>query len=391
LPPPGGVEDSSVLYGTAVVPVTVRHDLFFNGRYRSDVAVQCYGLLGSQMSYETVFTQTVLQLIAHCEDVAVHDCRYKQSLTEGPFAEHTWVNPTAPVALFHATFNDSVVDALAGHPFKIIMSVCDTDAVAQKVVRICNKFDLLVVPSHYCRDTFSRSGVKTPILVIPHGIRPEFHPYPQSERPDTFTYYNVYNAGRAYRKSQDELVRSFVRAFDRDPRYRLRLRTTNSGRLRHSLDEERAHEIVWIDDETEAEYSHYAARYSEVHATVHPSKTEGFGMIPLESLACETPVIAPRITGMTDYLTPDNAMLLRTNGLVPEQEFSSTGGHMHGIDEGHLVECLRSMADDWETERARAIAAGSYIRQQYTWARVTEPLVELIQQQLRRPGSVKLS
>jgi len=380
-----------VLYGTAVVPVTVRHDLFFNGRYRSDVAVQCYGLLGSQMSYETVFTQTVQQLIPHIDDVAVHDCRFKQSLSEGPFADHAWVNPTAPVALFHANIKDEVVDALAGHAFKIMMSVCDTDTVAQNIVRICNEFDVLVVPSLFCRDVFSRSGVKTPILVIPHGVRPEFHHYAEKKRPDTFTFYNVYNAGRAYRKSQDELVRCFVRAFDRDPRYRLRLRTTNSDRLRRSLDEERAHEIVWIDDETEVEYSQYAARYSEVHATVHPSKTEGFGMIPLESLACETPVIAPRITGMADYLTPDNAMLLRTVGLVPEQEFSRTGGQMHGIDEAHLVECLHSMADDWETERARAVAAGSYIRQRYTWASVTQPLVELIQQQLRRPGPVKVS
>ena len=50
--------------------------------------------------------------------------------------------------------------------------------------------------------------------------------------------------------------------------------------------------------------------FSRMNCTVHPSRGEGFGLVPLQSLACETPVIAPAVTGMTEYLTPDRAICL---------------------------------------------------------------------------------
>jgi len=383
-----------VWYATATVPFRIQYETFFTGRYLPDVAVQCYGLLGTLLSFENVFTQTVRQLIAHCDDVAVHDCRYQESRVEEPFADRRYINPSAPVALYHGVPSEKAVNALAGHRFKIVMFVCDADLAHPDVVKFCNEFDLLVVPSNFCREVFARSGVKKPILVVPHGVDPEMRPCPEKGRGDVFTFYNVYSPTRAYRKSEAELIRCFVRAFDRDQGYRLRLRTSDTNRLRGILDQERAGDVVLIDAEPEPDVVLFASRYSEVHATVHPSKTEGFGMIPLQSLACETPVIAPQVTGMLDYLTPENAMVLRTRGMVPENErdnIGDSGGRMHGIDESHLIQCLRAMADNWESERAKAVAAGPTIRERYSWARVNEPLMELIQQQLRRARRAKVS
>ena len=119
-------------------------------------------------------------------------------------------------------------------------------------------------------------------------------------------------------------------------------------------------------------------------------------MVPLQSLACETPVIAPQITGLADYLNVDNAMVLQTRGrvagkdenpLVAAQNNPDATGHYHGIDEEHLVDCMVSLANNWAREKKKAEAAGPWIRENYSWERVSQPLLELISRELAVPGT----
>jgi glycosyltransferase involved in cell wall biosynthesis len=116
-----------------------------------------------------------------------------------------------------------------------------------------------------------------------------------------------------------------------------------------------------------------------VHCTVHPSKGEGFGLIPFQSIACETPVIAPAATGMADYLNDDNAMCLRTMGRTTGQMVGNQAGTYFTVDEGHLVELLIHAHTNWEDEYRKVRAAAPGIRSRYTWARVTSEFVEVIE------------
>ncbi|MDZ7842620.1 MAG: glycosyltransferase [Gammaproteobacteria bacterium] len=358
----------------------------FEGEYNPAVAVQCYGLLGDLLSFENVATQLVLQISRRFESVAAHD--YRRSIPEhgagpGVFADRSFLTPDAPIGVYHGLPYIELPEAMAGHRCRVGCLVCDADVVPPGEIEVCHdSFDLVVVPSEFCRRAFQASGLRTPVLVVPHGVGLDFQPVPD-RRPDVFTFYNVYDQIRDYRKSGAELIRCFVKAFDRDPGIRLRLRTAMSGTLKAQLDEADAWEVVTVDAHPLPELE-YARVFSEVHATVHPSKAEGFGMIPLQSLSCATPVIAPCTTGMKDYLTPDNAMLLNTKGTVPAlgDTGCDVGGQYHAIDEDHLVQCLRAMHDNWDEEAAKAVAAAPGIREQYNWARVFEPLLDIIAAQL---------
>lgn len=118
--------------------------------------------------------------------------------------------------------------------------------------------------------------------------------------------------------------------------------------------------------------------YSNVHCVVHPSKGEGFGMIPFESIACERPVIAPNVTGMSDYLNSDNALLLDTNGKTRGRGVGNQAGYYYTIDEDHLCFLLRYMFENWEFEYEKVRQAGPAFRRQHSWENASGALIETI-------------
>jgi glycosyltransferase involved in cell wall biosynthesis len=122
----------------------------------------------------------------------------------------------------------------------------------------------------------------------------------------------------------------------------------------------------------------YARRMASAHCVVHPSKGEGFGMTPFQAIACETPVIAPAASGMADYLTADNATLLRTAGFIRAKSWDETPGWYFAIDEEHLEECLRNVRSDWPNKLVQLHAVAPAFRRRYAPRNVLQPLADLI-------------
>lgn len=48
--------------------------------------------------------------------------------------------------------------------------VADTDMLGQKAVHLANIATSIIVPSHFSKEVFEKSGVKIPIFVVPHGL-----------------------------------------------------------------------------------------------------------------------------------------------------------------------------------------------------------------------------
>jgi glycosyltransferase involved in cell wall biosynthesis len=162
---------------------------------------------------------------------------------------------------------------------------------------------------------------------------------------------------------------------------RLRLRVQRTGAVRRCCvkygigpDDP----LIRIEESKQSPTEAFAAIYSEVHCTVHPSKGEGFGLIPFQSIACETPVIAPRSTGMADYLDESNAMLLRTKGVCDTPDVYYAEGRYPAIDEDHLVELLRHAEANWEAEYGRLQRIAPAFRARHTWDNALAEIVALI-------------
>ena len=105
-------------------------------------------------------------------------------------------------------------------------------------------------------------------------------------------------------------------------------------------------------------------------------------MVPLQSIACETPVIATRASGMLEYLSEDNAILLSTSGSVSGIRAGNQSGHYFAINEDHLIKLLQHVCEHWEDEYAKVQAAAPLIRQRFSWPVVLAPLVDVVKRAL---------
>lgn len=349
------------------------------GRYRPGISVQFYGGFEDYGSFPTVCTQFGRILPRRLEGVALHN------YADGPFADpslekHAFVDNTAPVGIYYG-FPEEIPEAFYQHPFRIGGFVCETDRIADAWVEVCNTFNLVIVPSAFCQKSFYDSGVRCPVMVVPHGIEPEYRPYREKHRSTPFVFYNAFNAASGLqRKSAEELIRCFLRAFGTEgERCILRLRT---GLCQSLVDIRLRYDFgtaIQLDLSPAWSTASFAAIFSDVHCTVHPSKGEGFGMIPLQSIACETPVIVPDTTGMSDYVRDWNAVRLRTDGRTHGLMHGNQVGTYFTIDEVHLTELLLAVHETWEDEYRKVQAAGPRIRAIYTWENVLAEFVEVLE------------
>jgi glycosyltransferase involved in cell wall biosynthesis len=341
-------------------------------------------------SIASVCTQFGRVLTERLEGVALHSYNGGSFFDPG-LAEHAGVDRAAPVGFFYGFPND-IPQAFYEHPFRIGGFVCETDRIAPLWVEVCNSLDLVVVPSTFCKRAFSDSGVGVPVMVVPHGLEPEYRPVGEKRRSEPLIFYNVFEEGSLLeRKNAEELIRCFLEAFGPSGEEGvLRLRTGLSPGLvdiRQRYDFGRA---ILLDLPDRRNTAAFARIYSEVHCTVHPSRGEGFGLVPFQSIACETPVIAPAVTGMADYLDNDNAMCLRTVGRTAGVLGGNQAGAYFSIDEAHLVELLHHAHSNWEAEYRKVRTAGPELRARYPWNVVLSELIEVIEEALAAGNSDRL-
>ena len=140
----------------------------------------------------------------------------------------------APIGVFYGV-PDFVGEPVYAHPTLIGGFVCETDRIPQRWVDVCNRFDLVLVPSRYCRETFRRSGVRARVMIVPHGLEPCYRPLRPKARADPLVFYDAVNAHIPERKSLEELLRCFQRAFQGRRDVRLRLRAERSSAIRRYL------------------------------------------------------------------------------------------------------------------------------------------------------------
>ena len=362
----------------------------YEGAPRTGMALQLYGMFHDCSSIPNVCGQLARHLRAVVPALAL------QSYTGRPFFDPALealagMDPEAPVAFFYGV-PDAIEDPVWRHPTRIFGLACESDRVPAAWVACCDRFDLVVVPSRYCARSLRDSGVRAPILVVPHGLEPCYRPRAPKTRRRPFVFYNVLNAERPHRKSLPELLRAFRRAFAGRNDVVLRLRVERSREVRAVLAAAGVADHdpqILIDERTDLPTDAFAACYADVHCTVHPSRAEGFGLIPFQSIACETPVIAPAHTGMADFLDEGNAILLRSRAdpARPADVYYAYGAQPV-IDEDHLVALLRHAEAAWEQEYAKVRAAAPAFRARYAWPVALAELLALVRALVALPDAV---
>jgi glycosyltransferase involved in cell wall biosynthesis len=109
-------------------------------------------------------------------------------------------------------------------------------------------------------------------------------------------------------------------------------------------------------------YADLPSIFNLAHVFVYPSLYEGFGLPPLEGMACGTPVITSNISSMPEFVG-DAGILVPPN------------------DEGALFDAIQRVLDD-EALRQHLREAGPRRAANFTWKHTAEKTLEIYQQVL---------
>ncbi len=192
------------------------------------------------------------------------------------------------------------------------------------------------------------------IHVVPNGVdRTAFSPAPN---PHTGAPFLLMVGARYVHKNVDEVL---DHAALWAGRWRLKV-TSCSGAYRAHL--ERRVQAEGVDDRVEfLDYISFAdlvALYQQCSALLYPSKWEGFGIPPLEALACGTPVIASDIAVHREVLGDAARLVALGDKAAWRQAFES-------ISAG-------------TGQPKRVTPAAEAVLQRFTWARSAEKLVDAL-------------
>ncbi len=219
---------------------------------------------------------------------------------------------------------------------RIGCALAEMDRVPSPVVVDCNDIDELWVPSHFSKETFSRSGVPADkIRVIPYAVdtndfvpRPAWNRIPGSR---SFTFLFVFGAG--LRKGYDLLLEAYFNEFKSSDDVTLvlkvfsgdfrgihvvdvRSKIMDSVADRVDLTRTDLPHVVFIDEI----FSHdqLLDLYSGCDLYISTARAEGWGFPCMEAMAMGKPAATINWSGSTEFMHKDNSLLIQPTGrLVP--------------------------------------------------------------------------
>lgn len=194
------------------------------------------------------------------------------------------------------------------HKRIVAFDVADSDMISEKAVFIANTLpDMIIVPSYWCKHVFIRSGVKTRIEVIPHGV------------PDTFLVFNseytlppelyriryskkkkllFFCTHSPYRKGLDIVVKAVKKLREKRNDFILIVRC---GVYELHLIENELKDVPYIAITRFMNENELRTLYDISDILLLPSRGGGFELNGLESLIRNRPVIYPKTSCIEEY------------------------------------------------------------------------------------------
>lgn len=238
------------------------------------------------------------------------------------------------------------------------------------VRRTARKAARIATVSEYSRQDILRTYELPPekVVVTYNGVEPHFSPRPNSAD-ESSQIRRRFGVERDYilavgslqpRKNLIRLIRAYVRLRSQDPGFEYQLVIV--GRKLWLADEifDEVKKQKWANDVVLTGYvadEDLPALYRSATAFVYPSIFEGFGLPPLEAMACGTPVVTSNTSSLPEVV--DDAALL-----------------INPYDEQDLSNALTRIAGD-ELLRARLRKQGIEQAKKFTWREAAEKTLQI--------------
>lgn len=238
-------------------------------------------------------------------------------------------------------------------------------------------YDVVFVPSEFCRKALVDSGLSTPVHVWGHGVDHEIFPYipPKPGRPFTFLWFGDENR----RKGYDLFLEAFSRL--EIPDVRAWVRSPGTGGIAYLKGRYRKDpRIIW--DTRITPPLQLQEMMAEADVIVSPYRGEGFGLCVLEAMASGRPAIATRWSGPLDFGGGDDLTYwIDPEGWEPAQ---NDGGIQAIPSMESLVKAMRRCAETPKEVLERGIRASRYVHENWRWERKVMEILPVLRSRVPR-------
>jgi len=259
--------------------------------------------------------------------------------------------------------------------YKVGYSMLEVTGIPADWVQQANALDEIWVPSEFNKETFTASGVKRPIHVMPLGVDINyFHPFIKASRiDDRFVFMSVFEWGE--RKAPEVLMQAYNQEFSASDDVLLLLKVNNPDPAvnieRHveamRLRADRAPVVIVLNQNIPS--YQMGSLYCSSDCFVLPTRGEGWGMPTLEAMACGLPTISTHWSAQTEFFNEDVGYPINFKRLIPAVAKCPyyEGFEWADPDIDHLASLMRHVYENRSEARAKGLRASVWAREKWTW------------------------
>lgn len=204
-------------------------------------------------------------------------------------------------------------------------------------------YNITCVPSEYCRAIFAQHRPRT--MVVHHGIAPAYYPRDVGKE-NLRTYLAIYHqspsGGTYIRKNIKGVIEAFRMLQEKYQEVQLIVKSSlyENNEITKDIKDTKNVVVSYLplgNDEL-------ACLYSRCHAHVTATLAEGFGITPLEAMACGINVISPIHSGLAEYLNSSNCIEIPHYRGGASYDFAMNSGRLMKV---HTEDIFKAMEIDF--------------------------------------------
>jgi glycosyltransferase involved in cell wall biosynthesis len=285
----------------------------------------------------------------------------------------------APVALNCGAPSMAALPLTVGqHKHRWLLLAPNSNGVPKAIQTLLgpSKLTGFLAPSQWAVEVLQREFPGMPVLLAEHGVSPEIH-HPDAREHEQRVLAYRYDEMRVLHVSstlgQRKGTKNLLRAWSRlRAEKKLPTRATlhvvvhplASSECRYLA---RGDDSIFVRPSMSMAPRVYTSVLRAAHLVVQPSRSEGFGLVPLEALCCGTPIVATACTGHSAYLYDAVPGFVRVEHGPDAPIDDFPGATAPTVSEDAIADALVLAIGNWLALASDALACAPALGAAWTW------------------------